>query len=363
MAEISDDVEKYFEKQEEAEYDNNTLANNSKYVSLMSDIYDYSKLKSLPDSTINNIYQNSVDNIVILNTYYDKSIINTATAFFINDGIIVTTFDYIEKSLMNGQFILIRDKDGKLYDYDGFITVNPKLDIAVIKLKDKTPCHLTLGDSKKLVEEDPVISISTKSGFGLSAASGIVINNDSAIKSAIPLSKADEGSPLFNSNGEVVGINTSKSVEASVSISIPSLYLSELQSKLKNIDFNSIKTISFDSLKDKFYQDKINDDMKVNQIKKSIWNEFKIIGNIENNIKLDLVKASYYNGVVSLRYKNPIYNFISNMSVASSLKAELINEGFNIKCDTKDKAIFENNKYQVIIMDQFNYLIVLMVRK
>lgn len=363
MAETNDDVESYFTEIETAENNNETLASNSKYVAEVSDFYDYSKLKALPDSDINKIYNNNANSIVILNTYYDKSIINTGVGFFISDGIIVTTWNFVEESLMHGQFILIRDKDGKLYEYDGFVTATPELDIAVIKLKEKVSGKVSLGDVSTMAKEDPVIAISTKSGIGLSVVSGIMISNEATIKSLIPLSSTDEGSPLFNSKGEVIGINTSKSVNSSISIAMPTTYLTKLQQQFLQTDFANIKTITFDELKEKYYYSNYNKETLINSIGSKTWNKYKKIGDIENKILINLVKASYYDGVISLRYQNQVSNLISNMSMASSFRGQLIDDGYKKTYESTTKCVYESSKYKVIIMDEFNYLIVLMVKK
>jgi uncharacterized protein YxeA len=363
MAETQDDVETYFSDIENAESNDNNLAMNSKNISEVSQFYDYSKLNALADSKIKKIYDDNVNRIVILNTYSDKSIINTGVGFFISDGIIATTWNYIEQSLLKGQFILIRDKFDNLYEMDGLVTINPDLDIAIIKLKTKIGSKVTLGDVSKMTSEDPVISISTKTGFGLTVVSGIMVSNDSTIKSLIPISSSDEGSPLFNSNGEVIGINTSKMVNSSLSVAMPSKYLSDLQSQFASTDFNSLTVVNFDKLKEQYYYKNHNKEMVANNIATNIWNKYKNIGNIDKTIVLPLLKASYYDGIVSLRYQNNIPSLIDNIKMSSSFRGKLIDDGYKMTSESPTKYIYENSKYKVIIMDQFNYLIILLARK
>ena len=77
---------------------------------------------------------------------------------------------------------------------------------------------MKIGDSSSLNVEDVDIAISSKSGLGLTTQKGIIIANGSYIQSSIPLSQVDEGSPLYNENGEVIGINTAYSVNTNISI-------------------------------------------------------------------------------------------------------------------------------------------------
>lgn len=363
MAETNDDVESFFQGLGENEEENKSGALNSKYISELSSFYDYSKLKNIKDIDINNIYNANIGNIVLLNTYYDKSIVNTGVGFFIEDGIIATTWEFVEKSLMKGQFLIISDSSGKVYEYDGFVTATPELDIAIIKLKVKTNNKVTLDSVDNMQENDPVISISTKSGYGLSVVSGIMISKGSEIKSLIPLSSTDSGSPLFNSYGKVIGINTSKSLNSSISIAMSSKYLIELKQKLSSIDFDKINYLSFDKLKEKYYFHNFNEELVVNSLDKKIWDEYSKIGKIKTSLILKLKKASYYDGVVSLRYQNDATDFISNIKMASSFIGKLKDEGYKSTYDSNDKKIYDNGKYKVIVMNEFNSLIILLVRK
>jgi hypothetical protein len=359
MAETADDITEYFDNIEKNE-NIKTGFHSIKFTSSNRGVYDYSKLDDLRASVIDDVYNKNVNNIVLLNTYYDKSIINVGVGFFISDGLIVTTWNYIEKSLMNGQFILIKDKDGNLYEYDGFVTADVDLDIAIIKLKNKVTGKVLLGDSKELEANDPVIAISTKGGFNLSVTSGIMISNDNTIKSVIPLSDSDEGSPLFNKNGEVIGINSTKSINTEISIASPSYYLKPLIAKLKSENFNEIEFVSFDELKSKYYYNKNNNEIEVNEVGTKIWNIFKDVGDIENTIFLPKIKTSYYNNVLSIRYKNEISDFISSESIARPFVSNLLEQGYK-KIDKKN--VYENNKYKVSIMYEFDYLIIIMVKK
>ena len=77
---------------------------------------------------------------------------------------------------------------------------------------------------------------------------------------------------------------------------------------------------------------------------------------------MNLTKASYDNNTVSLRYHNEISKYVSGMQLASSYKDELIKTGFEQILSTSTKCIYTNHKYKVIIMDEFDYLIVVMVK-
>lgn len=354
--ESTDDISSYFKEVEKTETTSMAVA--PSYQSQLSTIYSFDKLDKMTESELNNIYNNNQNNVVYLNSYYNNKVVATANGFFINSGLIVTTWSYIEKSLINAQYITIKGND-TTYELLGIVTANPETDVAVLKVESTTSA-VKIGDYKKTNIEDPAIILSSKVGTGLIVQTGIIISNTDYIQTSIPLTSTDEGSPLFNQNGEVIGINTSKTTNSSISIAINSEVLKEIQDKFNSLD--NIDSISFEELKEKYYYENINKENIKNSIPKNKWKKYSKIGNIENNIRMELVKASYKDGIVSLRYKNNISNYISSMQLAASFKEQLVKDGYKEIIDSTSKTIYKNNKYQVIIMDEFDYLIIVMVK-
>ncbi|MGN1268397.1 MAG: trypsin-like peptidase domain-containing protein, partial [Candidatus Aphodocola sp.] len=356
-----DNVSKYFNELEDSET-KTTMAIATSYDSNLSSIYNFDKLNALSENDINNIYNSNLKNVVYLRSYYNNKVVSNGNGVFINDGIILTTWSFLEKALINSQYLTIKDNTGITYNLDGIVTANPETDVAVIKLKEKSGTCIQLGNKNDIKIEDPAITLSSKSGTGLTIQKGIVIANGDYVQTSIPLTETDEGSPLFDSKGNLIGVNTSKSINSSISMAINLDVIKEIQDKFNSIEFESIKTISFEDLKNEYYYTKYNEENVVNSISKSKWNKYKKIGNIEETIKLELVKASYKDGIVSLRYKNNISNYISSMQLSVSFKEQLIKDGYEEKMNSSSKCIYENKNYQIIIMDEFDYLIIVMVK-
>lgn len=359
--EYGDTVQQYFDELESKET-KNAKAISSSYQSDLSNLYNYDKLNSITDSKLNQIYNQNINNLVYLSSYYNNSVVNNANGFFIGNGIVITTWNFLEKALIDSQYISIQDNKSNFYEVDGIITANPQTDIVLIKLKNKVGRTVNLANSSELKTEDPLITISSKSGVSYIIQKGIVISNDDYIQSSIPLSNNDEGSPLFNGNGQVVGINTSKSTNSSISMAINSEVLKEAKEKFDNIDFDSIQTIKFEKLKEDYYYIKYNNENVINDIPTKVWKDYSKIGNIEKNIKLELVKANYDNNIISLRYKNKISDYINGMQLSVSFKEQLVKDGYKEIFNSSSKCIYQNKKYQVIIMDEFDYLIIVMVK-
>lgn len=327
----------------------------------LSELYDYSKLNKLSDEKLNSIYNSNINKVMILNTYYDKSIIDSATGFMLTDKILVTSWNYLKNSLINGQFIQISDRFNNSYDFDGVVALNEDADIVLLKINGYQGEGVVIGASNKLAIEDAVISLGTKSGMGISSSTGIVIAIDDRIQSLIPLQTSDAGGPLINVSGEVVGINTSLSTLSSVSYATKVEFLKDIQEKLSKEE--NIKVTSFDKLKELYYYYRNNEEIVKKELPDKIWNEFKKIGDLENVVTLPLVKASYKDKILSLRYKNEVEELLPNYNISNNLALKLKDDKYQEKLNSANKKIYENEHYKVVIMNEFNYLIVVMVKK
>jgi len=95
---------------------------------------------------------------------------------------------------------------------------DPKTDIAVLKVKSERPLPaLTFGDSDALRVGDWVLAIGNPFGLGGTVTAGIIsargrdINTgpyDDFLQTDASINRGNSGGPMFNLDGEVVGINT-----------------------------------------------------------------------------------------------------------------------------------------------------------
>lgn len=93
-----------------------------------------------------------------------------------------------------------------------------KVDLAVLRVKPDKPLKaVPIGDSEKLRPGDWVIAIGNPFGLGGTVTAGIVSARgrnidsgpyDNFIQTDASINKGNSGGPLFNMNGEVVGVNT-----------------------------------------------------------------------------------------------------------------------------------------------------------
>lgn len=353
-------VEEYIEtvKSKEAAKD---IISSEKYIS-NDTTYDYSKLDKITDSKLKEIINKNRNNMVLLSTKSSSATINRATGFLIRNGVIATSWSYFGASLMNGQTIIVSDVNRKTYKINGVVAIDTARDIVVLKLDKEMNGKVTFDVSNNLSKNDPVVAITSKTGIGFTTVTGIVSSNSDSLINVLPLSKNDWGSPVFNSNGSVVGINTAKILDKEFSTASKTENLKTLQDQLLTTKFNDIKTTSLEALKTQyFYKDKNKEQISKN-IPDKIWKKYKKIGNIENNIILDLVKANYYDKAVSLRYQNTTYGTIDNMEYASDFMNDLKNSGYREVTSSETKKFYKKGTKKVIIISEFDYLIIVLVK-
>lgn len=95
---------------------------------------------------------------------------------------------------------------------------DPKIDVAVLKVKSDKPLKaVKFGDSEKLRVGDWVLAVGNPFGLGGTVTAGIVSARnrnidsgpyDNYIQTDASINKGNSGGPLFNMQGEVIGVNT-----------------------------------------------------------------------------------------------------------------------------------------------------------
>ena len=323
--------------------------------------YDYTQLNNLTQANIDNVANISKQNVMYLTSNYNNYVVGHANAIVTNQGLLVTTWQFLEQALINAQYITIVDSNNIAHQLDGIVTVNINSNLAVLKLKEQTHTKITIGASDKVAVEDAAIMVSYKPGQ-TTTKKGIVTANDGYIQTSIAVTQEEQGSPILDKDGNLIGMTTKEIINSSTSVSIPSNALKEVQDLFNNISFDKIKTVSFNKLKENYYYVKYAEELEKTNIPEHVWNRYKEIGNLDKTINMDLVKSSYKNKVLSLRYKNNAKEYIPTMQLVSSFTNKLKEQGYKKVSESNTKIIYKNNKYQITIMEEFDYLIIVMVK-
>ena len=164
-------------------------------------------------------------------------------------GIVVTNNHVIE-----GAEDIIVSVNGSTEYKAKVIGKDPYMDIAVLKIEsEKKFIPVSFGDSDKARIGDWVIAIGNPYGFGGTVTSGIISSRnrdigltryDDFIQTDASINQGNSGGPLFNLDGEVIGINTAiwgpgQSGSIGIGFAIPSNSASHVISQL--IEFGETK--------------------------------------------------------------------------------------------------------------------------
>ena len=164
-------------------------------------------------------------------------------------GIVVTNNHVIE----GAEDIIVSVNGSKEYKAK-VIGKDPYMDIAVLKIEsEKKFKPVSFGDSDKARVGDWVIAIGNPYGFGGTVTSGIISSRnrdigltryDDFIQTDASINIGNSGGPLFNLDGEVIGINTAiiapgQSGSIGIGFAIPSNSASNVISQL--IEFGETK--------------------------------------------------------------------------------------------------------------------------
>ena len=356
----TEEVDDYLNKTEKSE-DLSNKANLSitKYISSNGD-YDYSKLDRLSDSSIKNIFEKNKNKVVSLNTSL-QGIVTHASGFFIRRGLVATSWSYVKTSLVLGKNITVHIYNDHNYTVAGVVLVDEVNDIAILKLNEEIGESVVFASKDNLVKNDTVVAITSKTGYAFSAIAGIVSSNDTSLISVLPVTNSEWGAPIFNTNGNVVASINSKIVSSELCNATNTQPLVDLQTKLNGTKFSDIKYQTLNDLKKDFHYVDSNKEKIEKTIPNKVWKKYKKIGNIEETIQLNLIKTSYYENIVSLRYQNVTNDFISKFSFADEFLIELEKEDYKKVSETTEKLIYKKGSKQVVLISEFDYLIVILV--
>lgn len=351
----SDFLKKLSEQELASSYKNN------KFIPDGTSGFDFGKLKALPDNAINQVLNDNINSVVTINGLGSSGNVHSGVGFFIDDSVLMTSWSLLDNLLTNASDIIATNNKGEVYRFDGIISISPELDLAVLKTKNSVKSSIKFPAGNNMTANEPIISLSSKSGFGLSVTAGIVAKQYSnTTESVLPSTVEDMGSPLFNSNGEIIGMAVSQPATSNFLTSINSSYIKQFKDKLANTNITNIKNISFSTIKDKYYLKNIKKEPAVDSLTKNQWDAIGKICKIKENLALELSRAHYKDGIYGLRYKKSINESLSKSSI-KIFKSSLIRDNYKLDFENASKEVYKNedNKKQLTIIDEGDYIIVI----
>jgi serine protease Do len=146
----------------------------------------------------------------------DRKVSSLGSGFVIDgkEGLVVTNNHVID----GADEIIVNFNDGTKLKVEKVLGKDTKTDLALLKVTPKRPLHsVTFGSSNNLRVGDWVMAIGNPFGLGGSVTVGIIsakqrdINSgpyDDYLQTDAAINKGNSGGPLFNMEGEVIGVNT-----------------------------------------------------------------------------------------------------------------------------------------------------------
>jgi len=146
----------------------------------------------------------------------ERKVSSLGSGFVIDgkEGIVITNNHVID----GADEIIVNFHDGTKLKVDKVIGKDTKTDLAVLKVTPKKPLpSVPFGSSTRIRVGDWVMAIGNPFGLGGSVSVGIIsakqrdINSgpyDDYLQTDAAINKGNSGGPLFNMDGEVIGVNT-----------------------------------------------------------------------------------------------------------------------------------------------------------
>ncbi len=157
------------------------------------------------------------------------------------DGYIVTNNHVVE----GADRIIVTLHDGSEHEAD-VLGTDPKTDLALLKISADGLSEARFGDSDRARVGDWVVAIGNPFGLGGTATVGIISARGRDIRSGpyddflqidAPINEGNSGGPVFNTRGEVIGVNTAifspNGGNVGIGFAIPSRQAERIVSELR----------------------------------------------------------------------------------------------------------------------------------
>jgi S1-C subfamily serine protease/regulator of sirC expression with transglutaminase-like and TPR domain len=205
------------------------------------------KEKEIPAKSVEQLAKELRSSLVVVTVKGRNARGNALGTGFVVDskGIIATNLHVIGE----GQPISVETADGKKYDVTTVHATDRGRDLALIKIDAKDLPALTLSDSDKIKEGQPIVVLGNPLGLKFSVVSGVIsgrreIDGNSLIQIAVPVEQGNSGGPVLDMQGHVLGVVSMKSlVTANLGFAMPINALKSLIAKPNPVAMDNWATI------------------------------------------------------------------------------------------------------------------------
>ena len=172
--------------------------------------------------------------VVFIGNADAKGDVKSIGSGFVTDpsGVIVTNFHVIR----GASSLLVKMKDGEIYDRVDVIDYDQRRDIAVLKIRAfKTLPALGLAD-RDVEIGDEAVAIGNPQGLEHTVSTGVVsafrqAEGHRLMQISVPISPGSSGGPLFSMDGKVIGITSAGVVSEgaqNLNFAVPIMYVKPL---------------------------------------------------------------------------------------------------------------------------------------
>lgn len=240
----------------------------------------------LAQTDVADIYKKTINSTVTIET--DKGF---GSGFFIQKNIIVTNYHVIKGS--KGAIVQIGNDDSKMIDVQCIVATDPANDLALLKL-DYEGTPLTIESNKVEIGQE-VVAIGSPSGLSGTATKGILssvrdLAGVTVLQFSAAVSPGSSGSPLLNSEGNVVGIVAGAMDGNSLNIAIYVKHLNDLITAAGDMSCQKIEASEEESACD-LSMEEIQDNAKL--MIRHLGSYISVIGSPDAN-KIDKDNAIKY---------------------------------------------------------------------
>ena len=229
--------------------------------------------------------------VFLVQCFNDKNqIVSTGSGFFIDRTGLAFTNVHVIKDAYRAR---IKTTDGKYYDIEKIIDYNSSLDIAKVKVKNTSAVafptlKLATTNSEK---GEAIFTIGNPDGLESTVSTGIISSiravpdYGECYQITAPISPGSSGGPLFNMNGEIIGMTTFGQIDEN--------RLNQNLNFAVNINSAKYLTQNLDLTIDQAYKKFIYEDFV------PLYMRFQLTGDFENAIKVctEQLKIQSTNGL------------------------------------------------------------------
>ena len=169
------------------------------------------------EKTVIDTKESNMDNVMIDPMLQGREALGSG--FFIrNDGYILTNYHVIE----GAKKITVLTNDNKSFEAS-IVGIDKPSDLAVLKVDNKTEDKdnplvfksVIFGDAEQARIGDKILAFGNPYGLGVSVSSGIIsaksrnigLGEQQYLQTDASINRGNSGGPMFNLNGEVIGVN------------------------------------------------------------------------------------------------------------------------------------------------------------